>query len=284
MHFIFSTGSLYSYGIDRCFDFAQRAGFDGIELLIDQRWDTRQANYVAKLAELYSQPVRAVHSPFIGNLGGWASDLPGGIEKSVKVAEEVGAAVVILHLPEKVSYTPIYIGSRRLLLPQPWANRHEKYIRWVQEGMPRLQENTNVFLAIENLPAKNVFGRRVNPIKWNAHNRASISDITRFPHITLDTTHLGTWGLDPAEIFLRWRDRVKHVHLSNFNGKEHRRPEDGHLRLDQLLARMAQVGYQHTVSLELHPDALSAGADEERIVSLLKTSLDHCRRWAQASV
>ena len=35
MHFIFSTGSLYTYGIDRCFAFAQRAGFDGVELLVD---------------------------------------------------------------------------------------------------------------------------------------------------------------------------------------------------------------------------------------------------------
>ncbi|MEZ4835252.1 MAG: hypothetical protein R2873_25230 [Caldilineaceae bacterium] len=100
----------------------------------------------------------------------------------------------------------------------------------------------------------------------------------------MDTTHLGTWGLDPAEVFFRWRERVKHVHLSNFDGKEHRRPEDGHLHLDRLLARMAQWGYQHTVSLELHPDALSAGSDDDRIVSLLKTSLDHCRKWAKAHV
>ncbi|MEZ4835250.1 MAG: hypothetical protein R2873_25220 [Caldilineaceae bacterium] len=55
------------------------AGFDGVELLIDHRWDTRHADYVKRLAKQYKQPVRAVHSPFIGNLRGWATDLVGGI-------------------------------------------------------------------------------------------------------------------------------------------------------------------------------------------------------------
>ena len=35
MQFIFSTGSLYTYNTDRCFAFAAAAGFDGIELMVD---------------------------------------------------------------------------------------------------------------------------------------------------------------------------------------------------------------------------------------------------------
>ncbi|MEZ4835251.1 MAG: hypothetical protein R2873_25225 [Caldilineaceae bacterium] len=97
------------------------------------------------------------------------------------MAEELDAGVVILHLPENTSYTVAQLGGRRQLLPLPWVRRHEQYIRWVQEGMPRLQEKTDVFLAIENMPAKKRFGRRVNVIRWNAHNRASLMDITRFP-------------------------------------------------------------------------------------------------------
>jgi hypothetical protein len=41
-----STGSLYTYGLDRVFGLAQKAGFDGIEVLVDGRWDTRQADYL----------------------------------------------------------------------------------------------------------------------------------------------------------------------------------------------------------------------------------------------
>ena len=42
MRFLFSTGSLYRYGTARCFEFAARAGFDGVEVMVDDRWDTRQ--------------------------------------------------------------------------------------------------------------------------------------------------------------------------------------------------------------------------------------------------
>ncbi len=273
MHFIFSTGSLYTYGTDRCFEFAQQAGFDGIELMIDHRWDTRQTGYVQSLIDRFGLPVRAVHSPFPGHIHGWAADLPDAIEKSVHMAETLGATVVILHLPDRVSFTPVQFGRKQIFVPLPWPRRHELYIRWVQEGMPRLQASAEVLLAIENLPAKRFFGRKLNPAVWNAHSRATISDITRFPHITLDTTHLGTWGLDPAEVFVRWGERVKHIHLSNFNGREHRRPEDGHLRLDRFLARVAAAGYAHSVSLELHPDALDAGQDDDHVVALMADSL-----------
>jgi sugar phosphate isomerase/epimerase len=281
MHFIFSTGSLYNYSIDRCFEFAGRAGFDGIELMVDYRWDTRQAGYIQRLMDRYSLAVRAVHSPFIGNIGGWSSDLMGAIEKSVRLAEDLGAPVVILHLPEVMSYTVAQIGRSRFFLPLPGLRRHEAYTRWLGEGMPALQQSTEVLLCVENLPAKTVFGRRVNPAKWNAHSRATIGDITRFPHLTLDTTHLGTWGMDPSEIFVRWGKRVKHVHLSNFNGREHRRPEDGQLHLDRLLKRMAETGYNHSVSLELHPDALAAGSDDAHVCNLLSASLERCREWAK---
>jgi sugar phosphate isomerase/epimerase len=280
MHFIFSTGSLYNYSTDRCFEFAERAGFDGIELMVDHRWDTRHPDYIQRLVDRYTMPVRAVHSPFIGNIGGWSSDLMGAIEKSVRLAETLSAAVVILHLPALVSYTPVQIGSSRFFLPLPGVRHHEAYIRWLGEGMPALQQSTDVLLCVENLPAQKVFGRRINIIKWNAHSRATIGDITRFPHITMDTTHLATWGMDPTEIFIRWGKRVKHIHLSNFNGREHRRPEDGRLQLDRFLGRLTEAGYNHSVSLELHPDALSAGSDDSHVIGLLTASLERCRQWA----
>ena len=40
-----STGSLYTYGIARVFELAAEAGFDAIEVLADQRWDSRQPDY-----------------------------------------------------------------------------------------------------------------------------------------------------------------------------------------------------------------------------------------------
>ena len=66
------------------------------------------------------------------------------------------------------------------------------------------------------------------------------------------------------------------MHLSNYDGSEHCRPEDGKLRLDALLARMAADGYGYSISLELHPGALEAGAPDRRVVELLRGSLHYC--------
>ena len=36
-----STGSLYNYGVARVFELAAQTGYDGIEMLVDHRWDSR---------------------------------------------------------------------------------------------------------------------------------------------------------------------------------------------------------------------------------------------------
>jgi sugar phosphate isomerase/epimerase len=37
---VFSTGSLYPFGLDRCYGWAAEAGYDGVEIMMDERWDT----------------------------------------------------------------------------------------------------------------------------------------------------------------------------------------------------------------------------------------------------
>jgi len=277
MRFILSTGSLYNYSIDRVFALAAEAGFDGIEVLIDHRWDTRQADYLRHLMESHSLPIPALHSPFSRNCSGWGETEYGAIARTAELADELGAQVVVHHLPMRFGYAFLQAAGRNLLLPNPFDSGRQ-YATWLSEGYAALQTSTDVLLCIENLPAVRFLGRRVNPARWNAHSRATLDDITRFPHITLDTTHLGTWGLDPLEAYDRWGKRVKHVHLSNFDGSEHRRPEDGSLLLGALLSRMAADGYSYSISLELQPDALEAGAPDSRIVDLLRGSLFFCRK------
>ena len=277
MRFILSTGSLYNYSIDRVFAFAAEAGFDGIEMLIDHRWDTRQSDYLQHLMESHSLPIPALHSPFSRNCSGWGETEHGAVARTAELATELRAQVVVHHLPMRFGYAFLQTAGRSLLLPNPFDSGRQ-YATWLSEGYAALQTSTDVLLCIENLPAARFLGRRVNPARWNAHSRTTLADITRFPHITLDTTHLGTWGLDPLEAYDRWGQRVKHVHLSNFDGSEHRRPEDGSLRLNALLSRMAADGYPYSISLELHPDALEAGAPDGRIVDLLRGSLYYCRK------
>lgn len=276
MEFLFSTGSLWSYSIERCFAFAAQAGFDGIELMVDRRWETRQPGYLQELIDKYQMPIGAVHSPFL-DVPGWPPHNPGRIRRSLEVAEAVGAAVVVHHLPTRVGMVWVRAGNRFFPLPVPGWNPEKAYRRWLQDEYTALQASTAVTLCIENMPAYRRFGRKWNYVAWNTPGQ-----ITRFPHLTLDTTHLGTWDMEPAEVYPRLNGRVHHVHLSNYNGQEHRRPEDGRLRLDEFLTLLVTDGYQGAVTLELCPEVLDAGSTDARIIERMATSLRHCRTWAGA--
>ncbi len=276
MRFLFSTGSLHTYGLDRCFAIAAQAGFDGIELMVDQRWDTRQPAYLQELSRRSHLPITAVHTPF-GAVPGWPHGQPALIARSVALAEAVGADVVVHHLPIRIGYAAVNAGARRFFVPLPGWNMEEGYRRWlVSDDYRRLQASTAVRLCIENMPARRVGRRSLNLHHWN-----STEAIMHFDAITMDTTHLATWALDAAAVYAAWGSRVRHIHLSNFQaGQEHRRPEQGELRLDHLLALLTATGYAHSVTLELHPDALDAGQSDAHIVELLRASLAACRRWA----
>ena len=201
------------------------------------------------------------------------------IRKSVKMAEEVGAKVVVHHLPARLGHLALMVGGVRFLVPIYGWDREKSYRYWLLEEYGKFQSSTDVVLCIENLPARCLLNWRRNIYHWN-----TVEEIMQFSSLTMDTTHLGTWGLEPVDIYDRWQGRVKHVHLSNFDGHEHRRPQKGHLNLDRLLAQMSSDGYQGAISLELQPDALEAGSSEERVLELLSTSLNHCRTWALEAV
>lgn len=276
MHFVFSTGSLYNYSVARCFELAAAAGFDGVEIMVDHRIDTRQPSYLKRLAEQHHLPISTIHSPFGPPYPGWPSQDIGRIQKAVELAEAVGASVVVHHLPLRIGAMALQVfGRRQIFLPIPGWRMDRDYKLWLETDYMALQARTDVKLCIENMPARRLFGERLNIHYWN-----DPAQIIRFPNITLDTTHLGTWGLEPAEIYPHLGGRVGHVHLSNFDGKEHRRPQAGRLHLDKLVAQLAADGYNGAVSLELHPDALEAGAEDSRVVELLTESLSQCRSWA----
>jgi sugar phosphate isomerase/epimerase len=274
MKFIFSTGSLYTYATERSFAFAARAGYDGVELMVDERWDTRQIAYLQTLIDRHGLPIVAVHSPF-RNLPGWPPDQPRLIEKSVKLAEAVGAAVVIHHLPNCREFAFVRVGGWQLQWPIPARPADQRYRQWLVNGYADLQQRTAVKLCIENMPARKWWGRKLNRHYWN-----TLETMKHFPALTLDTTHLATWGLDPVAAYTTWGARVGHIHLSNYNGREHRRPEHGALDLERFVATLVTANYAGAVSLELHPDALGAGKEDDHVVALMRGSLEHCRTWA----
>lgn len=274
MRFLLSTGSLWSYSIERVFGFAAKAGFDGLELLVDMRWETRQGSHLQTLMDRHQLPVLAIHSPFLPNIPGWPHDQPERIRCAADLASEIGAEVVVHHLPSRIGSIWVQMPGRFFPIPFP-RNQDAGYRRWLEKEYQVFQTTTPIKLCIENMPAYHRFGRRWNLWTWN-----TIEDIGRFPNLTMDTTHLGTWGLEPVDIYQKLAHKVAHIHLSNYDGREHIRPENGRLHLDRLLAHLSKIKYNNNITLELQPDDLGAGKPDKMIIDRLQTSLSHCRAWA----
>lgn len=273
-----STGSLYTYGLDRVFGLAKEAGFDGIEVLVDGRWDTRQADYLEHLMDRHGLPVMSLHSPFhLIWVPGWEQDPIWRLKRTVELAEALGARVVVAHPPLgwlRISLRVTGASNKRDVwvgLPLSWFVGRP-YARWLCDELEIFQKGTRVTIAVENMPR-----RQIGSLGFDLYQMTRLESLERFGHLTLDTTHLATHDMDIIQTYERLAGRVTHVHLSNYNGREHRLLQDGHLPLADFLCRLNQDGYRGIVTVELEPDVLG-DEDEGQVSANLRAAVDFCRR------
>ena len=271
---VLSTGTLYTYGIARVFKLAAEAGYDGVEVLIDDRWDSRDADYLKRLSSDSKLPIAAIHSPFLNNIQGWPDDQLNRLKKTVKLAKQLAVPLVVAHLPSRI-YAFLgqfhFLKFKQIFLPMPFFRR-DSYYSFLGDGrLIEMEKSYGITIAIENMPALKFFGIKINPCWYN-----SPDELNRFRHLTLDTTHLATWGLDPISVYNRLKHQVAHIHLSNFDGAEHRLPPDGHLKLDKFLNNLSENQYKGVVSVEASPTSI--GVNDERICrEAIEKTLAFCR-------
>jgi len=254
-----STGSLFNLALDRVFGLAASAGYDGVELLVDGRRDSYDVPYLQGLVNRWGIPILSVHTPFVAGIDGWPEESERRVAQTVRLAEEVGAQTVIAHAPLRWHLLRIHLyatfGRRSFHLIVPWPNRREgRYARWLCKELPALQAQTPVRIAVENMPAGRAFGRRVS-----MYQLSTVPELRRWPFLVLDTTHWGTWDVDPLLAYEALKEHVIHVHLSDYDGREHRLPFSGHLGLENLLRRLGAGGYSGVVIVELDPWAAAGG-------------------------
>jgi sugar phosphate isomerase/epimerase len=279
---ILSTGSLFNFDIDTAMALASEAGFDGIELMVDWRRETYQVEHLQKLMSRHQLPILAIHSPFAKMfMPDWPRDPVESIQKSVQLAETLGARTVVVHPPERwLRFQALMISpnqARKLSLPLPVISPG-RLGRWLREELPAFQAQTEVKVAVENMPC-----RRLGPFKLEPHHFHTPQMLNQFQHLTLDTTHVGTRETDLLAFHRQVEARVAHIHLSNFNGKEHQLLHNGVLPLAALLQRLAQQAFAGLVSLELSPSSLHV-EDEAQLRHNLKASLVFCREALAAKI
>jgi sugar phosphate isomerase/epimerase len=267
-----STGSLYSYGTARVAWMAAEAGFDGLEIMVDDRWDTRDPAYLLQVVRNVGLPIVSLHAPFRPGIPGWDGDELDRVKRTVDLACRVDAQVVVVHPPLRYRWVALRYApfvSLSVLLPFPQRSR---YARWLARDLDAASAEWGVTIAVENMP-RHQLGRR--PVNLFAMNH--LRDLRHFRALTFDTTHVGTWDLDVMAAYEILADRVAHIHLSNYNGRQHQLPDEGSLTLAPLLSALHRRGFPGIITVELEPASAGAG-DDARVQERLARALAFCRQ------
>jgi len=248
---IFSTGSLYPFGLERIYTWAAETGYDGIEIMMDDRWDTHQPRYLNHLAEKHGIPIFAFHLPL--RRGAWDLGPEETLVRVAKLARSMEVPVVVAH-------------------PPPPGRRLE---RW-STGPLREARDQGVSVAVENMPrvrGGGIFGLGKPRSCYLPEHLADLGDVT------LDTSHIGASKVDLMRAYSALAGQIRHVHLSDSDltgGDQHRLPGRGRLPLRPFLAALAKSDYPGVVCLELKPWLLGA-PDLQTIMERMREALEFAR-------
>ena len=248
-----ATGPFFMFSLEETFELIAEAGFDGAELMITQDRVSQDPHRLGALAARYGVPVPAVHGPFL--VATWlvfGTDPKGKIDRCVRFAEAAKVSTVVIHPPYR------------------WQTA---YAAWLDEAIPRIREETGVTIAVENMFPVNVNGRALRFFSGTVP-----AELTRWPALTLDTSHLAAAG---GDLMMAWddlADRVVHLHVSNNDGRgrdTHGLLDRGVLPLPEFLEEVGAGGFGGAVTLEL--DVRTWADDRPALLDVLRENLDIAR-------
>jgi sugar phosphate isomerase/epimerase len=232
---ILCTDSLRGYGLNRIFEMAKKAEYDGIDLNIDYgQFDTYNAEYLCKLKEKYNISIHAVSAP-----NQIASKR---IQELVEITKAVGAKVLILQPPKLLDF---------------------KLASWLKKEIPKLREKEFLSIALENAPAGTFLGFIPE------HAMSNSEELKKFKHISLDTARIGEKKQDLIRAYAAFKKYLVHIHISNiYHGKKYAPLQEGILPLESFLTKLKQDKYPGAISIKILPKFLHAGEDEKVIEEL----------------
>jgi sugar phosphate isomerase/epimerase len=248
-----ATGPFFMFSLEETFELIAEAGFDGAELMITQDRVSQDPRRLGALAARYGVPVPAVHGPFL--VATWlvfGTDPKGKIDRCLRFAEAAKVSTVVIHPPYR------------------WQTA---YAAWLDEAIPRIREETGVTVVVENMFPVNVNGRALR-----FFSGTTPAELTRWPALTLDTSHLAAAGGDLMVAWEELADRVVHLHVSNNDGRgrdTHGLLDRGVLPVPEFLEEVGAGGFGGAVTLEL--DVRTWADDRPALLDVLRENLDIAR-------
>lgn len=267
-----STASVYPQNTEAAFRYAAELGYDGIELMVWAESVSQDAEAVRALIRKYGVPVLAIHAPcLLISQRVWGADPVAKLERSVRTAEQLGAATVVVHPPFR------------------WQ---KKYAEGFGDQVAELESASEVVVAVENMfpmRADRFFGRKEGSaarLRKRGGPGAAVSAFapsydptdSGHAHYTLDLSHTATAGTDAVDMMDRMGDGLAHLHLADGRGAsidEHLIPGHGDQPCAQVCAELVRRGFRGQAVIEINTQ--NARTLPER-ASMLGQALAFARR------
>jgi len=258
MHISLSTGSLFTLPLHKVCELSSQAGFDGVELIINQDFQkVKPSKLIASLQEITT--IHSIHAPFMP-LDGWGGPAD-SLRLCIELAAERSIPLVNFH-------------------PPSWMGFEVGFWRWfysVHDFQKEIGRDGQVIVTIENMPWVGKF--KINPhILSNTQRMIDfINEHNLF--MTFDCTHMGSGKANFINDFYLCYEsgRIRNIHFSDYgHGREHLLPGHGILPLTRFLNHLRSTDYQSTVTLELDPSELPKA--EAVILESLKEILAFLRK------
>lgn len=236
-----STASGYPLGCAATFELAARLGYDGVEVMVWTDPVSQDPEALRRLSEHHGLPIVSLHAPtLLVTQRVWGTDPWPKLRTSCEVAVATGAGTVVVHPPFR------------------WQR---EYARGFAIGVAELAAEYDVRIAVENMYPWRARGRELMAYlpHWDPVDQP-------YEHVTLDTSHTATAGVDPIAMADALGERLAHLHLADGSGgnkDEHLVPGRGGQPCAELLERLAAQGWAGNVVVEVSTRRAADAAERE---------------------
>lgn len=251
-----SSSSVFPESTAHAFQYAARLGYDAVEVMVALDPDSQDINRVRSLRDYHEVPVCAVHAPcLLVTQRVWGTDPWVKLEMSAEMAHELDADVVVVHPPFR------------------WQR---DYARGFVEGIARLEQQTGIAFAVENMyPWRATSRSRREMDVYQPHWDPSRED---YANTTLDLSHAATAQEDALELARRLGPSLRHIHMTDGSGSpkdEHLVPGRGAQPCGELLEHLATTGFEGHIVVEINTrrSGSGQGREAELLASLAFTRL-----------
>ncbi|MEX1909157.1 hypothetical protein AWH69_05920 [Janibacter melonis] len=249
-----SSASVYPQTTSSAFETAARLGYDGVEVMVWTDPVSQQAAALRGLSEHHEMPVVSVHAPtLLLTQRVWGPDAWTKVDRSIDLAHDVGAPVVVLHPPFR------------------WQ---KEYARAFADGVAEREHDRDIVLAVENMYPWTARGRQVEAYlpHWDPVPQP-------YDHVTLDLSHTASAGSDALQMVRDLGPRLSHLHLADGSGEtirdEHLVPGRGGQPCAEVLGELTTSGFEGAVVLEVGTRRRPQSERESDLAESLRFAREH---------